>query len=101
MNKIKFSSDYPKLWGQTKARLISIERIYKGEFPLNVDLLVYDTKNTYGSFYNLPKNNYLQLIFLGNKKIPFCTIRRLTPQKLEYYKSLEGLDFEIIIGAKI
>lgn len=96
MEKIKFSKEYPKLHGQVTAKLIGIEFIKPSDFPLNQDLLDYDTKAIDGSYYPLPKNQYLQLIFLGNKKIPFCTIRRFTIEKGIYYRKLIGKEFELI-----
>ena len=100
MERIKFSHDYPKLWGQTTAKLIGIEFIEPKDFPLNQDLLDYDTKTNEGEYYPLPKGKYLQLVFLGNKKIPFCTIRRWTTTKDEYYVKQIGKEFEIVIEKK-
>ncbi len=97
MNVIKFSHNYPKLWGQKTARLISVELIFPTEFPLNQDLIDYDTKTKEGEYYPLPKNEYLQLIFLGNKKIPFCTIRRYTLEKRNYYVNKTRQEFKIEI----
>ena len=100
MNRIKFSENYPKLWNQTRAVLLNVLLIEKEEFPLNKDLIEYDTKNCNGTYYSLPKTKYIQLIFLGNKRIPFCTIRRWTPLKYEYYFGQQKLDFEIEIIKK-
>ncbi len=101
---IKFSHAYPKLHGQTSAALLAV-------IPIRIDkdtpreLLEYDTKYIwydgpvpkYG-FFPLPTGDYIQLIFLGNLHIPFCTIRRAwPPQKVEYYKSAIGYDFEVIV----
>ena len=73
MNKIKFSKKYPKLWEQTTAELLAVKDITIDE-NINRDLLEYDTKADDGSYYELKKGKYIQLIFLGNKNIPFCTI---------------------------
>jgi hypothetical protein len=100
MNKIKFSSDYPKLWGQKSAILLNVLLIEKNEFPLDKDLVEYDTKNCDGTYYPLPKNKYIQLVFLGNKRIPFCTIRRFTEEKYKYYFYNQKTDFEIVIETK-
>ena len=54
MNQIKFSKEYPKLWGQTTAILLAIKFIEPKDFPLNQDLLDYDTKAIDGSYYPLP-----------------------------------------------
>lgn len=92
---IKFSSDYPKLWNQRYARLIKVMEI--DDTDINEDLIEYDTKNCNGKYYELPKGKKILLLFLGEKKIPFCTIRRSYPQKLDYYKSKEGALFDIEI----
>ena len=96
---IKFSSDYPKLHGQTSAELLAVK-------PIRIDkntpkeLIEYDTKKSDGTYYNLKTGNYIQLIFLGNLGIPFCTIRskrnRFAEDKEIYYKQFVGKVFEII-----
>lgn len=99
MNTIKFSKIYPKLWGQTQAELLSVKEIEINE-NTNKDLIEYDTKAIDGSYYELKKGKYLQLIFLGNKNIPFCTIRSKYcsyVNKTEYYKSKIGEIFDIVI----
>jgi hypothetical protein len=92
---IKFTGDYPKLWNQNSAKLIRVELL-----PFNPDtmkdLLEYDTKHTDGSYYKLPKGDYLQLFFIGDKHIPFCTIRRFTQVKADYYLHNIGQWFEVI-----
>lgn len=95
MPTIKFSHAYPKLWGQATAVLIAIKDVYGERLPR--ELIEYDTKTVSGEYYKLPKGRLIQLIFYGDKGIPFCTIRRFTPQKLEYYKGLLKQEFEIII----
>ena len=92
--KIKFSHNYPKLWNQTEARLVFLD-VIDGD-NLHKDLIEYDTKNTKGEYYPLPKTNLMQLVFIGNKKIPFCTLRRFTDKKWSYYCNLEGHDFDVV-----
>lgn len=106
-HRISFSHDYPKLHGQTTAELLAVR-------PIRIDrntpdeLLEYDTTYykygfcTYGDppkeklRYPLPTGDYIQLVFLGNLRIPFCTIRMAwPPQKVEYYKAAIGYDFAI------
>lgn len=99
MKTIKFSSDYPKLHGQTSAELLAVR-------PLRIDrntppeLLAYDTTKADGTRFELKTGNYLQLIFIGNLRIPFCTIRAAyPPQKVQYYTGSIGEMFEIeVIG---
>lgn len=74
MMEIKFSSDYPKLHGQTSAELLAVKPIHIGNGTLK-ELIEYDTKKADGTYYELETGDYIQLIFIGNLGIPFCTIR--------------------------
>ena len=71
-----------------------------GVFPVKLEKLhksfiAYDTD--YG-IYKLPKKGKaLMLLFQKNDYDCFTTLRRETPQKLKYYKSLTGQKFDIII----
>lgn len=66
------------------------------------ELLEYDTTATDGSRYELKEGNYIQLVFLGNFGIPFCTIRtdRIgyngMESKYDYYRKHIGETFEIV-----
>jgi len=96
MNTIKFSHPYAKLWGQNTARLIWVEVFEPGEElgEMSIhDLLEYDTKIAPGEYYELPAGDLIQLVFIGSKRIPFCTLRRYTKEKYEYYKSKIDQDF--------
>ncbi len=119
MNKIRFSSKYPKLWGQKTGRLLSVELLKAEEVHANRDLIEYDTKYIKNinicydatvfdyDYFLLPKSGSLiQLVFLGDKGIPFCTIRtrygydrqkKEKTDKYSYYKSKIGQEFEIEI----
>ena len=97
---IKFSSDYPKIHGQTSAELLAVK-------PIRIDkdtpkeLIEYDTRKSDGTYYNLKTEDYIQLIFLGNLGIPFCTIRskrnRFAEDKEAYYLQFVGENFRIEI----
>ena len=94
MNRIGFSHRYPKLHGQTSATLLAV-------MPIRIDkdtpqeLLEYDTKYD-GGYFKLPHGNYIQLVFMGNLRIPFCTIRAAWPTStVEYHKSKIGEQFAI------
>ena len=95
-DRITFSHHYPKLHGQTSARLLAV-------LPVTIDnstpqaLLDYDTTTADGSRYPLATGEYLQLIFIGNLRIPFCTIRRQTLQKVIFYQSSIGKVFDVIV----
>lgn len=94
MSVIRFSHEYPKLHGQTSAELLAVR-------PLKIDahtpkeLLDYDTAYD-GGRYPLRSGEYIQLIFLGNLRIPFCTIRPAYPEsKVAYYRQSVGKVFTI------
>lgn len=96
IHRINFSHDYPKLHGQRLGTLLAV-------IPIRIDrntpreLIEYDTKFD-GGHFPLPTGDYIQLIFLGNLRIPFCTIRKAwPPQKVDYYKASIGHDFVIHI----
>ena len=114
MNHINFSHIYPKLHNQTKAELLAVKLLNAKDVQDNEDLLEYDTRfndNIVGlcHYYPLPKTGELiQLIFLGNKGIPFCTIRsrfgfvyfdgkRVKNDKFEFYNNKKGEIFDIVI----
>lgn len=96
MSYIKFSHNYPKLHGQTSAELIAVRPIRINKNTPR-ELLEYDTKYD-GGYYPLPTGNYIQLIFVGNLGIPFCTIRSsYPPSKCDYYNGKIGDVFNIVI----
>lgn len=97
---IKFSSDYPKLHGQTSGKLVAVEDI-RIDKDTPKELIEYDTRNSNGEYYNLKTGDYIQLIFVGNLGIPFCTIRskrnRYAEDKGVYYRQHIGEVFAIEI----
>jgi len=103
VNKIKFSHNYPKIFNQRQAKLIHVNLINRDGRKIHEDLLFYDTRwlDKYGNWqkYILPETgDLIQLIFLGDKLIPFCTLRRYTREKFVYYNNLINKDFEVIIN---
>lgn len=100
MNNIKFSHNYPKLWNQEEAKLLDVIKLIAQTLPeelIQYDTYYFDDKKIIRN-YKLPDRGFLlQLIFIGNKAIPFCTIRRHTEKKEIYYKSKIGERFNIII----
>ena len=113
LNQIKFSHIYPKLHGQTKAELLDIKTLDAKDVQANKGLLEYDTRYSdeelpgLNKYYSLPKSGELiQLIFLGDKGIPFCTIRprwrydrgeNRKVDKVGYYVGKIGEMFDIVI----
>lgn len=102
MREIKFSHHYKKLWGQSRATLLAC-RMIKYDERYDFSLKEYDTKTRNGDYYALKDGTYLQLVFIGEKHIPFCTLR--TPynkhgNKKEYYENLIGQTFQIVISER-
>jgi len=99
--QIKFSHDYHKLWDQKKAKLVHVE-VRDLDIGRDHALLEYDTKYHIGlsgefSWYHLDAGKYLQLVFLGDKGIPFCTLRSYNHMKAEYYRRNIGETFDIVM----
>jgi len=82
------------LYKQTEAHLIYVRTIDKG--AVNEHLKQYDTKTVDEKYYPLPNTDLIQLIFIGNFDIPFCTLRRYTEEKYRYYNESVGEEFNIV-----
>lgn len=102
MNQIKFSKEYVKLHGQTEGTLLAVVKIRITKENPCAELVDYDTLAEDGSRYVLKRGNYLQLVFLGNLGIPFCTIRSDKPAmnglraKYDYYREKIGERFQLL-----
>lgn len=84
MNKIKFISNFPKLWNQSTAKLVDIKLIDRDN--IHQDFIEYDTKMENGEYYNLGEHKkFIVLYFIGDKGIPFCTLRSFTFDKFADY----------------
>ena len=103
MDSIRFSKDYIKLHGQTEAELLTVRRI-RIDDTTPKELIEYDTTSTDGSRYTLTEGKYIQLVFLGNLGIPFCTIRTDEvfldgeTAKFDFYSERIGQRFSLIRG---
>lgn len=91
MEQIKFNRNYKKLHNQNKAKLIRVGEIQGKD--LCKEFVEYDTDNKYPIELN---QFYLILYFIGNKLIPFTTLRKLNDNNLHYYNHI-GCDYELII----
>jgi hypothetical protein len=102
--QIKFSHHYPKLHEQKSAQLISIEVCDRSD--LSEQFIEYDTvyeiapaiglcSEAINGHYPLPNGRYMILLFKGNHRIPFTTVRRFTEEKYRYYNSSLGKIFDI------
>ncbi len=101
--KISFSHNYPKLHGQTHARLMAAE--LRDRKDMSDKFIQYDTvhENESGElkgYYPLPKGRYIVLLFWGDELIPFTTVRPWNPKKAIYYQENIGKLFLINIKDK-
>ena len=94
MKEIKFNRNYKKLHNQKYAKLIFVALFYGKN--LSKDFIEYDTD---GKYKIEPETEYIYLCFMGNKMIPFTTLRKNTPENWEkYVKNQEQV--KIVIEGK-
>ena len=103
--KITFSHQYPKLSAvgidneQTESNVVLIEVLEVDLENLSWDFIRYDTrieKTGELEYYPLPKKGKFLLLIFENKGYGlFTTLRRSTPNKLQYYKQSIGQPFFI------
>lgn len=93
MNIIRFNRNYKKLHNQKRATLLRVDFI-EGE-DLHKDFIEYDTEGK----YQIDKSKeYMRLIFIGNKGIPFATLRKNNDENRIKYISLEAkTKFKIVV----
>lgn len=93
---IRFSHQYPKLHNQTLAILYAV--VIQDSTAFTPELLEYDTVYYEADgkhYFPLKPGKYMILLFLGNKYIPFTTIRSWDEEKEIYYRSNIGKQFDI------
>lgn len=98
MNTIKFSKEFIKLQGQTKAELLAVKMVCLADLSDEAfkDLIEYDCKAVDDSYYPLNRNkSYCLLVFLGNKNIVFQTLRN--KDKYIKYNGLIGHIFDVVV----
>jgi hypothetical protein len=104
MRVILFSHHYEKLWGQTSAKLLAVNTDIYIHRPFDVSelgsLVDYDTRYYDQSEWvmkrgTIAKGEYMQLVLLGNKGIPFCALRRQNVENRKRYIGKEGETFLI------
>lgn len=90
MTTIKFAKQFLKLHGQTSAELVAVRLVDTATTSPDdfEEMYEYDAKADDGSYYPLDNNKtYTQLIFIGNKNIPFTTLRN-KDKYLDYVKQI-------------
>ena len=93
---VMFNHDYTKLRGQRSGKLIHAELV-KIDKTFSKEALEYDTDGLYefkmGEYY-------IQLVFLGDKDIPFTTYRSETPENRDKYFNHIGEMFDFVVHIK-
>ena len=95
---LKFSHEYVKFPESRVAELLQVFVVdYK---DLSKEFKFYDTEywSGGGGFYKLPEGKLIVLLLQAEKL--FTTIRRWTPEKEAYYKSLQGTRLKIKVDEK-
>lgn len=93
MNVVKFDHDYTKLHGQKSGFLCWVTPFLMDK-NFTDEAYQYDTDG----MYPLEKGKiYMQLVFLGDKEIPFTTYRDDTPENRAKYVGKVGQVFKFII----
>lgn len=95
MKQIIFNHNFKKLHNQKKAVLIQTATV-KGE-NIQKEFVKYDADFL---FEFDKKETYLLLIFVGDKMIPFTTLRKLNIENVKEYIGYEGDYFDIVIQEK-
>lgn len=93
MKEIRFNQNYTKLHGQNLAQVIHIG-IRTGK-RLEKEFIEYDTD---GKFEIEPETAYMIIYLIGNKQIPFTTIRKANDENLEKYNEKEF--YKIVVDEK-
>ena len=104
MHLIGFSHHYTKLQGQTFGRLLGVRIIQPSVAEVLSNATVYyDSEyiDEHGNYQNAPRDpqENLQLVFIGNKQIPFTTYRKFikdySPYSIYHYN---GIPYSDLIG---
>lgn len=97
--RIGFSHDYPKLYGQTKAKLLEVKLIDRDEIhfaAINYDTVWFD--DALGAHYfELDPGMQMRLTLIGDKGVPFTTYRSYTQANAGKYANAVGEEFEIFV----
>lgn len=98
LKKISFNNDYPKLHNQATAELLLVINDVSGAMLNTICERVtkYDTLRNDGKYYHIDNNqDFMILVFLGNKGIPFTSIRKMNQENIDKYCDSVGEVFLI------
>lgn len=96
MPEIKFSHEYYKFVGCKLPFEAVLLQCFKVNYKeLSRCFMAYDTSFD-GGEYPLPKSDLIVLLLMFDDRKLFTTVRRYTPDKWDYYKSLEGQEVRLV-----
>ena len=102
--KIKFSHTYIKFPKDMDKGRLTLLQVFKVNYmELSKEFIEYDTRyidenEDDHQFYKLPKTDLLVLLFFDHFYYTcLTTIRRWTFEKQQYYRSMQGKEFEVVI----
>lgn len=100
--RIVFSHQFLKIRLQDEAKLLAVDVVRRED--IGVDAMVYDTAYFNARpgdpvlYYPLEPGEYLRLVLLGNRGIPFTTYRKNNPENRAKYVGQEGKTFTIYVN---
>lgn len=92
---IKFSHQYKKMPVILEPTFLKSVRV-KHYNELTEEFILKDTETVDGQFYQLPKTQLL-ILDLWTEGEYWHTVRRWTPEKEKYYRSLVGQEVKIVV----
>ena len=94
MKKILFSHTYSKMPANPDpSRLLEVFTVDRSD--LHRCFVDHDTKIRFGGNYALPKGKLLVLLLLAESGELWTTLRKCSPEKRDYYRSMRCKVFEI------
>lgn len=103
LKEIYFSNNYPKIHSQKQARLVLVLQEIPGEMLRKnfFDLMMYDTERDDGLYCGIKEDEeYMLLLFVGEKNIMFSTLRKQNQENVELYAESIGELFSITVKSK-
>ena len=100
LKEIEFDNNYPKLHKQETARLLMVIQDVSGALLNNefFQFMKYDTLRDDGLLYNIKnEENYMLLLFLGDKNILFSSLRKQNEENAILYAESVGELFKITV----
>lgn len=96
MTDVKIDYNYRQLHGQTKGYLLACKAIERS--GMDDEFIAATRALDAASTHTLPDGTYIQLVFYGNKRIPFSILLPYTTQDFNFYHDHRHEVFDIVIA---